>query len=334
MKKTIAILTVLLVMAVLFASCSHGGGSGEGEAAKAQAVKVSLVLGGDVAEAAQKAVSLNGGAIENGYTFWYKAVPQWAADRYQGRTSDNAAADDNGFVKLTDKTLAQMTATATDGVSLGYFTRGIWKFDVEIRASNGTTIIYKANDAFKSANVSVGTADPKLVANMVLNTSGNNGKVTFKIAVPKISADTNLTLTYGSETEDFTGVTVLAKKPTALNTLVEAANWLYYEKVLTVAPGNYDFELSYNEGTKIGGAIVSMTVLPGVEDYVIWGTIENGEYQVASLRLIVPSVEITALTPSVSAVAGFVTVAKDDELTFTYPWSLQWYISDVLRWWS
>ena len=152
---------------------------------------------------------------------------------------------------------------------------------------------------------------------MVLNTSGNNGKVTFKIAVPKISADTNLTLTYGSETEDFTGVTVLAKKPTALNTLVEAANWLYYEKVLTVAPGNYDFELSYNEGTKIGGAIVSMTVLPGVEDYVIWGTIENGEYQVASLRLIVPSVEITALTPSVSAVAGFVTVAKDDELTFT-----------------
>lgn len=318
MKKTIAILTVLLVMAVLFASCSHGGGSSDG-AAKVEAVKVSLALGGDVVEAAQKAISLAGGVDETSFTFWYKAEPQWQSTlTIQGGTAYDATAGTYGFVQLTGKTFAQMTAT--DGVSLGYFTKGIWKFDVEVRNAAGTTVIYKANSTFTGNPVSIGTAAVLLQPTMELNTTGTKAKVTFKIAVPKISADTDLTLAYGSETDAFSSITTPeAKKPTGAgaNDEESANNWLYFKKEISLDAGKYDFVLSYKEGAaRIGGAIVSMTLLPGVTDYVVWGTLENGEYQIASLRLVIDPVVTLTLTPTIDPVLGIVSVARTGTLKF------------------
>lgn len=336
MKKTIAILTVLLVMAVLFASCSHGGGSSDG-AAKVEAVKVSLALGGDVVEAAQKAISLAGGVDETSFTFWYKAEPQWeSALTIQGGTGYNAADGTYDFVQLTGKTFAQMTAT--DGVSLGYFTKGIWKFDVEVRNSTGNTIIYKANSTFTGNPVSIGTAAVLLQPTMELNTTGTKAKVTFKIAVPKISASTDLTLAYGSEADAFSTITAPeAKKPTGAgaNDEESANNWLYFKKEISLDAGKYDFVLSYKEGAaRIGGAIVSMTLLPGVTDYVVWGTLENGEYQIASLRLVIDPVVTLTLTPSITPVANIVTVAKNGTLTFAgaptpSTATLAWFINGV-----
>ena len=154
---------------------------------------------------------------------------------------------------------------------------------------------------------------------MVLNTTGTQAKVTFKVAVPKISASTDLTLAYGSVTDAFSTITSPeAKKPTAADAEVAADNWLYYSKAIELDAGKYDFVLSYKEGAaRIGGAIVSMTLLPGVTDYVVWGTLENGEYQIASLRLVIDPVVTLTLNPSIDPVLGIVSVAKNGTLTFT-----------------
>ena len=119
MKRGKVLMTVLVVLAVLFASCSNH--LSEAEGAQAKVVAVTLSLGGEVDKIAQKAVDLAGGVNTATFRFFYKAKAQWASSApIQGDTGDN-------FVEIVGKTVDQMES----GVSLGYFKPGYRRAAIE-----------------------------------------------------------------------------------------------------------------------------------------------------------------------------------------------------------
>lgn len=320
MKRGKILMAVLVVLAVLFASCSTH--LSEAEGAQAKVVAVTLSLGGEVDKIAQKAVDLAGGVNTATFRFFYKAKAQWASSApIQGDTGDN-------FVEIVGKTVDQMES----GVSLGYFKPGIWQFDVQIRASNGTTIIYQAKESFRTAYKEISKSQLDLEADMELYTAAGTGTVTIKLAVPKVVVDAapDVTLTSGAfnsgeeATIDNTPDADYKTGATAEAVKVAATKWYYFEKEISgITPGNYDFVFKYYKNTthtianQIGGATVSMTVFPGVTDYIIWGTIENGEYQLAQLTLTVPAVTVNFVSKIGGAGDNVNAVPKGDSLVCT-----------------
>ena len=337
MKRGKMLMTVLVVLAVLFASCSSH--LSEAEGAQAKVVPVTLSLGDEIDNTAQKAVTLDGGVTSETFRFFYKAKAQWASSApIQGDTGEN-------YVEIVGKSKAQMEA----GVSLGYFKPGTWLFDVQVRAADGTTVIYKANDEFKTTVREISKSTLELTPTMVLNTAGETGTVTIRLAVPQILVGTGagvkpgLTLTStafngGDET------TVDASPDEGYKTASSAGStaadkWWYFENEISgIDPGNYDFVFKYYKSTtytvanQIGGATVSLTVYPGVTNYIIWGTIENGEYQLANLTANIPAVEVNFVSEVGSAGTGDVNaVAVGGTLVCTATASedatMAWYVN-------
>jgi len=314
MKRGKVLMTVLVVLAVLFASCASHLGEDE-NAAASKAVKINFAMIVDD-ESAQKAVALHGGV--NDFKFFYMATPQWESDNpIQGDT-------DEKFVEISSNQ-AHMT-DSEHKVAIGYFTPGLWKFDVVVTSSDGTPataldgtkVIYKASDDWKNATYSLfdntGNRTVGLPAvPMELYTAGTQATLTIKVAVPKIKLDAAPDVTLeisdgGSATaERSLTVTIPGDPPvpgvpaapntktgTAWNapliTDATANNWYYFTKTFaSFIPGKYTINLKYydkefgNGGVKVGGATIVTTILP--TDYTIWGTIENGEFQIATMTL-------------------------------------------------
>jgi len=316
MKRGKVLMTVLAVMAVLFASCASHLGEDE-NAAASKAVKINFAMIVDE-EAAQKAVALNGGV--NDFKFFYMADAQWDSDDpIQGDTGGNYVEINSDLAHMTDP---------EHRVSIGYFKPGLWKFDVVITSSDGTPetaknlskVIYRASDGWKNTTYSLFDSTGNRTVNidpvpMELYTAGSlKATVIIKLAVPAIkisdpageppsqvvtAPDVTVTISGGDSAASEATVQQdnehppVANKKTGLTydaDPVVANNWYYFTKTISnFIPGNYDFVLKYYDkdhtagGNQVGGAIISTTILPTT--YTIWGTIENGEYQIGTVTL-------------------------------------------------
>ena len=309
MKRGKVLMTVLVVLAVLFASCASHLGEDE-NAAASKAVKINFAMIVDD-ESAQKAVALHGGV--NDFKFFYMADPQWDSENpIQGDTGGNYVEINSDLAHMTD---------AEHKVAIGYFTPGLWKFDVVITSSDGTPatakdlskVIYRASTTWKNNTYSLfdnsGSRTVGLPAvPMELYTAGSTGTLTIKLAVPAIiinqenpqvvtPPDVTLHMTGGASAAAEASISagVAGKKTGATYDAdpVDAGNWYYFTKTINpFYPGNYLIDLKYydkdhsNGGVKVGGATISTTILP--TDYTIWGTIENGEFQIAKITLNAP----------------------------------------------
>lgn len=302
-------MTVLVVMAVLFASCSNGMSKDDSDgSASTKVVKVSLSLGGEAANIAQKAIALDD--QNSGYTYFYKATPNW---------TDDARGKTNGFVPIG---YANSNHSYEDDFALGYFTPGNWTFEVEIRASDETTVLYEGSDN----NVSISIASVEIVIPMTLKTDqqgGVTGTVNIKVAVPKISPNTTVAMELDGNSLENLVSTPNSHIDTSGN-VTQKDGWIRFDKLNISSPtGNHTFVLTYKDGANVvGGAAIAFTVKNG-ETYNIYGTIENGKYQIVTLTLTMPELNLTMnTTPNASSVGmdGSYTAEITDHDCDTYVW--------------
>lgn len=315
-KRGFLVMTMLVVMAMLFASCTSHLGEDE-NAAASKAVKINFAMIIDD-EAVQKAVALHGGVGD--FKFFYMATPQWkSASAIQGDTGGNYVEIDSDYAHMTDP---------EHHVAIGYFKPGLWRFDVVITSADGdadtakdrTKVIYEANSTWKTTDFSLFNSSTRTVdlgsVPMVLYTVGAKATITLKLAVPKIltgtAPDVTLQLNGGGTVynasisagvaDTKTGATYDAPPVSDANT----TNWYYFTNTINnVIPGNYNLIFTYKDavdGNKVGGASIFTTILP--TDYTIWGTIENGEFQIATLTLNVDGVAIDFTRSADSVAAG------------------------------
>jgi hypothetical protein len=354
MKKTTAILTALLVMAVLFASCSNGMGEkaeGSGSGSSTQAVKVSLSLGGEVANIAQRAVALTGVVDASTFEYYYQATPNW---KKADGTPANAQGKTNGFVAIPYPGSGH---NYEDNFSLGYFTPGNWTFEVEVRlpANQGGTVLYVGSNP----SVVINNALKELTINMSLKNEDEQGAsltgtVNVAVAVPYLGEGTTVTMTkngtpvaltiYDDESgnpnsKDYTVTSTSNKTPLAQN------GWRLFRLVdESFAPGDYTILLQYKDVVNavdkvVGGAAVAFTVVNG-GDYLICGTIENGKYQIVELTLNgIDAVDLSMVTDPYDDQhdQNITTIGQDGSLKFTVTdrWSethagtYTWYVNGV-----
>jgi hypothetical protein len=345
MKRGKVLMTVLVVLAVLFASCaSHLGEDENAAASKAMKINFAMIID---EEAAQKAVDLNGGV--NSFKFFYMATPQWkSASAIQGDTGGNYVEIDSDMAHMTDP---------EHQVSIGYFKPGIWKFDVVITSSDGTPttakdgtkVIYKAKSTWSSVDRSIFNNSTRTVAlpavPMELYTTGSlKATVILKLAVPKVLLDyapdvtvslsgggTNVNDSISAGVADTkTGATYDASPVSDANT----TNWYYFTRTIeNVIPGNYNIIFAYKDkedGNQVGGATIATTILPTT--YTIWGTIENGEYQISTLTLNVPGfvIDFTRSADSVAA-GGTITCSPSPTKAAGGFDSATWYVNGVAQ---
>ena len=315
MKKRTLFTALFLVLVMLFVSCAnsiHRDGDDGIAPSNSQAVKVSLCLGGDVqTSGVQKAVAINASADDLSY--YIQTTALWTGSNIQ-----------NPYPSLTE-------ITYSDNMELGYFSPGSWTFYVEIR--NGANVIYKGTNT----PVYISTSTKAVSVEMNLATDGGAvGSVVLKIAVPKANANApDVTYSYSGAASGSGRVNTTPTVDTTVNTsgVTSASdNWYYFTKTLNdLVPGKYVLVLNYldeNEGNRIGGTTVSFTVRNG-DAYGVYGTIEEGEYQIATLLLVMPTItlslsgsETAAKHPTETAT---ITATASAGATFT------WYVNGTLQ---
>lgn len=265
MKKTTAILTALLVMAVLFASCSNGmGEKAEGSAAGTSSQKVNVFLGVYFEDGIQKVAIDHIDAHDPSLgtlTFWYKAAPQWEQNK-------DIAGDTSGqFVMIPGYT------GNTPGTNIGYFTAGIWNFDVQVRNSSGS-VLYSGSET----NVPIYTENASLDITVTAD-NGRTGTVLISVQVPTTGNSEDLKMTYTGHAEAIT----LTRGTTASNIRT------FSSAPIDLTPGAYTFNfLYYDQSTaQNGGASVAINVFAD-QTTTISGLIEDGKWHSGSIIIRVP----------------------------------------------
>ena len=310
MRKVFLVLFLVLVM--LFASCSshlHSVDGEEGTAANTVAVK--LCLSGDMETTAQRAISLNSDA--DSLTYYLQTTALWTGSDIQNPYS------------------AKSQITYTDNMEIGYFSPGSYTFYAEVK--NGENIIYTGT----ATPVYISTVTKNVTIDMELySAGGSTGSVTIKIAVPKAGENApDVTYAYSGAASGNGRVNTTPTADTIVDTsgvTSASTNWYYFTKEITgLVPGNYVMNFDYldaNAGNRIGGASVAFTVRNG-DEYGVYGTIEEGEYQLATLLLNMPT--ITLSVTGVASIAKHATETTTITATATAGATLKWYVNGVLQ---
>ena len=280
MRTKFVIATLLMTVLLI---CSCGGGSGSDSDSSAQkAVAVGFDL--NILGTPEKALTVEDPTI-TAVEFWYKATPKWdSADGFeiQGDTKYNSAKDSEGFVQLpTTFTLSNPSG------QVGYFAKGRWEFEVQIKkvlSTDSTTnaktyaVLWKtASPQQAYINDSVSATNPiTLTVTKNIDTT-KNGTVKFNVSAPKTSNTDSFNVKYvklGTTTEVTPSASSVEKggaadSPTA--TLTGTA---------TLPAGFYAVTVEYYSDTNklVGISTVAAEVVPG-EEVKIGGTIENGKWQ-------------------------------------------------------
>ena len=315
MKRGKVLMTVLVVLAVLFASCSNGMSKDDASgAASGEKVMVSLgvVYEGDAP--VQKVVTVDDALSD--LTFYYKATPQWSQSRA-------IAGDTKGlFVQIPGY-------ASGNAQNLGYFTAGMWVFDAEVRKGSdvifeGTSDIMSIDNAHKTIAITVapktaGGVKGTVTITVQVPTTGRTGA-----AAPYTSAEEMLISYTGPETD--VDVDIASHTPAAncISTFTTAN--------LSLTPGAYTFTFLYTDasGYQNGGASLAVNVFAG-QTANITGMIENGVWHSGTMTITAPGfnpftlASVPADTYSVSPSADLhykcLAVATSGRST-TYTWYL------------
>ena len=281
MKKGTLIMTALVVMAMLFASCSSHLSDAEGGSSSKT---VSVSLGVDVENGVQKTISTD--TDLSGLTYWYKANHNWQQDRpVHGDTGDN-------FVLIPNYSAGDAPK------NLGYFTAGEWTFYVEVR--KGSDVIYSGNVDY---TIYTSHASPVITV-----TPDGTGKGTIDITV-KIPAT-------GGEEPEKESLAVSCSAGEVEMERTGYANGLatYTGSKNDLAPGAYTFTFRYtDEGGEITeGAAQAVTIFAG-QTSTITGTIDGGKWHSSQITINAPG--ITGYT--LKAAGDATSVAPSTNLVYT-----------------
>lgn len=292
MKRGKLMLTVLVVLAMLFASCSSHLSEGDAEGgSSAKTVRVSL--GVDVEDgAAQKTITTD--TTLDGLTFWYKAIPQWD----QSRPIHGGTKDGNGnyiFVLIPNY-------TAGDESNIGSFTAGEWIFYVEVR--KGDDVIYSGDSG--TYYVYSDHASPVVTVTTDAR-QGSVGGISITVQAPSTSGNVQnakerleVICSEGSVTMTRTGY------DNGLVTFTGSRN--------NLPPGAYTFSLRYIDEDETRTDVVSqaVTIFAGTTSYIS-GLIDGGTWHSSQITINAPG--ITEFT--FEAANRATSVAKSTPLTYT-----------------
>ena len=293
-------MTVLVVMAMLFASCSNGLGEKTDEGgASTQTVSVSLSV--ELEGAAQKTIS--GGTALGDLTYWYCATHKWTQDRpVHGDTAGE-------FILIPNYT----AGAAPRG--LGNFTAGEWTFDVQVR--KGSAIIYSGTADY---TIYTGHASPAVT---VTTHGTGSGYVDITVKVPTTGANESLSVNYtGGSPANMTRSGTASSLTT------------FTKNIGPLTPGAYTFTFVYTDesGAETEGASQAVTVFAG-QTSSITGTIDGGQWHSSRITINAPGITGFTLTAAGSATS----VAPSTNLVYTASASsaqgntikYQWFVNGV-----
>ena len=254
MKKLFVLYILVLTLSLILTGCDNGSAS---DSTSANLVKVSLTVGDNASNVAQKIVTVDSG-ISNNLTYEYMAEALWISSNIHGETSWTRISYSNA------------------DTNLGYFTSGQWKFSVRIL--DGSNVIYKGDTttyiAPGSTNVTV------LVSKQFEDAAA--GQVHISVTAPTLAGE-NLGISY-----------TLGNVTTNLgNASATSANGIttFEYTAQNLAAGEYTFFLNYLSGSS--GAAVAVDLRPG-EEAQITGHLDNGIWQVGYLYLKLHTITINA----------------------------------------
>ena len=297
MKRGKVLMTVLVVLAVLFASCSNGMSKDDASGA-AHSEKVMVSLGVDVEGAAsQKTISTDTNL--DGMTYWYKATHKWDQDRpVHGDTPDFVL-----IPKYSSGSQAQ----------IGYFTAGTWLFEVEVR--KGNDVIYSGD---KITNIYTGNVN---IGVTVTPDDTGTGTISISVKVPTTGAHESLSV-------------IAAPGGGIVMSRVGSANGLttFTGTKGSLTPGAYTLTFRYTDESTTAvteGAAQAVTVFAG-QTSNITGTIDGGKWHPSTITINAPGINYTSLLPasghrtpndpSAYTVTASATSAQGNEIT--YEWFL------------
>ena len=298
-RRGTLVMTVLVVMAMLFASCSSGlSKDAEGEGgASTKTVSVSLGVAVE-GTGAQKTISNN--TDLSSLTYWYKANPNWTQDRpIHGDTGANFVLIPNYSVGAAPK-------------NIGNFTAGDWTFYVEVR--KGDAVIYSGDDTY---TLYTGHTSPEIT---VTPDGTGTGTISISVKVPTTGASETLSVV----AEPGGGVVM---------TRVGSAGGLttFTGTKSSLTPGAYTLTFGYTDqgGAVTEGAAQAVTVFAG-QTSNITGTIDGGKWHPTTITINSPGINYTSLLPasghrtpndpSAYTVTASATSAQGNEIT--YEWFL------------
>ena len=295
MKRGKLMLTVLVVLAMLFASCSSHLSEGDAEGGSS-AKTVSVYLGVDVEDgAAQKTITTN--TDLSGMTFLYCATHNWTQDRPVRGDTKGQYVIIPGF---------NPEAASSD---LGSFTAGAWTFDV--RVMKGSDIIYSGSADY---NIYTGHATPEVT---VTPDGTGTGSISITVKVPTTGPDAqgvyHDSLTVISDTAGGVTMTRDPNGPGTDPNDPDTYNLIEFTgSKAGLAPGPHTFRFTYNDesNTATDGAAKAVTIFAG-QPTVISGLLDGGTWHDSSITINAPGIK--AFTAS----AGATVVAPSTVLTYT-----------------
>lgn len=254
MKRLFLVYILILILSLILTGCDNGSAS---DSTSANLVKVSLTVGDNASNVAQKIVSVNGG-ISNNLTYEYMAEALWTSSNIHGETSWTRISYSNA------------------DTNLGYFTSGQWKFSVRIL--DGSNVVYRGAS---TTYIAPGNANVTVLVSKQFEDAAA-GQVHIYVTAPTLAGE-NLGISY-----------TLGNATTNLgNASATSANGITtFEYTATdLAAGEYTFFLNYLSGSS--GAAVAVDLRPG-EEAQITGHLDNGIWQVGYLYLKLHTITINA----------------------------------------
>jgi|GEM_PF-6267368 len=302
MKRGFLVMTMLVILAMLFASCSShlSEGDAEGESS-AKTVRVSL--GVDVEDGvAQKTITTN--TDLSGMTFLYCATHNWTQERpVRGDTKGQ-------YVVIPS---FDPNAQSSD---LGSFTAGAWTFDV--RVMKGSDIIYSGSADY---NIYTGHTTPEVT---VTPHGSGTGTISITVKVPTTGPRPDDAQVEPGEYHDSlvaicsAGSVVMRRDPSSPGTNPQDPT-TYNLTTFTgsrddLAPGPYTFRFTYRDesGTDTDAVAKAVTIYAG-QTTEISGIIDGGTWHTSSIKINTPGIINFSLTPD----QGKTVVPKNTNLGFT-----------------
>ena len=280
MKRGTLMMTVLVVMAMLFASCSSHLSEGDSEGGSS-AKTVSVYLGVDVEDGVQKTIGTDTNL--DGLTYWYKANHNWIQDRpVHGDTGSN-------FILIPNY------GTGAPPKNLGNFTAGEWTFYVEVR--KGTDVVYSGDTIY---TLYTGHVSPEVT---VTPDGTGTGTINISVKVPTTGDAEALSVVSAPGG----GILMTRQGSSAgLTTFTGTKTGL--------TPGAYTLTFSYTDqgGEVTEGAAQAVTVFAG-QTSNITGTIDGGKWHSSEITINAPGIKNFSFT----AAAGATSVAPSTPLVLT-----------------
>ncbi len=293
MKTKVGSLSVIIcfIIGVFFCilACDNGSVSDSSSVAKSNGlVKVSLSVGEKTSAGMQKSISVSSDIVLGSLIYKYNAVPQWVG---------------SGIYGAADWT----TINYSDGMSLGYFTPGLWKFGVRlIKIVDGDEVIvyegYSGIESISTSSVAIDITVSKMVDQAPKS-------VTISVTAPTVDGEA-LSISYtGTASSEHPIPANIAGRANGLTTF----EYSFSEETIALDSGNYTFTLSHPLGGS--GAAVAIELRPG-EQVQITGHIDNGVWQVGAVTVKIHTMDINTNVELCTVYANTVSAAAGEKVSF------------------